>query len=318
MEIKVTDKIYLKISEGEYNFSDVIDGLENSFDVFITTFNLSLERKTELINKFQELNANVTVISNIPENYYKNSSNEEIKKKAVKQIELYTNAFNETYNVTHIINLALHGKMVITDKIGYIGSANYSDYSKNSIEFGIVIKDKNVLSDIKNKVIPFLISHEKSITKAKFGKYWIQYHEEKLNKIKQLEKSIRELYDTEILSFDNEYSVENKNKFYLELDLLYKLLMEMNEDLHFFSEEHSYVHIPATPYEMEGYNPEYDCKCMLENGILIFEKYPENYSQWLNQNCNEVLKYINMIIEGLKISIETISEIYNKTEDLKK
>ena len=56
-----------------------------------------------------------------------------------------------------------HGKIIMTDSIVYVGSANYSEESANNTEFGFISSDKDlidfikaeVLSNIQNSSVPY-------------------------------------------------------------------------------------------------------------------------------------------------------------------
>ncbi|MGM0970834.1 MAG: hypothetical protein ACQEWR_19950 [Bacillota bacterium] len=43
-----------------------------------------------------------------------------------------------------------HAKIIMTNNIGYIGSANYSSESANNFEAGVIIEDEHAIFQIKD------------------------------------------------------------------------------------------------------------------------------------------------------------------------
>lgn len=314
MRVNITENesVYLLITEGEYNFKEIIDILDHEIgksefeieihDIFITTYNLSLNN-TELLDRLKKLQSRVKIITNIPGRFEKYNT-ELSKEEAKRKINAYTSVFQGESNIEHFFNMGLHGKMIITDKIGYIGSANFSDQSSKSIEIGIIIKDQLVLDEIKSKFLPFIEKNSKTIPITDLTQVWIKYYKSVLEELLFIETKFNESsktwYQTPI-----EYSL------FMEL---YELLWRMYEEQWSFSHELPGVKIPETSYEAKGYNPEYDCRCLLEDAKWNYEN--DEFENWAPKGISETLEYIKMIIEGINITINTLVEVDSQIKNI--
>lgn len=163
--------IELVSSIDELNYQEVIKDFPNAEFIFITTYNIS-EKKNNLLNLIKEASshAEVHVITNIPkrfEEYY----GYHYQKNAKKSIENYTKKLNPNNfdNFSNFFHLENHSKIILTNNIAYIGSANFSEESKKSRETGILILDSSMIQNIIDHLIPIL--KEESI----------QFFDDKLN-----------------------------------------------------------------------------------------------------------------------------------------
>lgn len=90
----------------------------------------------------------IKIITNIPsrfESYYNSRAGEYLREKAKVNIEVYLKKLNPALFNAKVIpyfNFNNHAKIIGTENIVYIGSANFSNESQNNIEIGIIIKDK--------------------------------------------------------------------------------------------------------------------------------------------------------------------------------
>lgn len=55
---------------------------------------------------------------------------------------------------TVFFDFSNHGKIIMTDSIVYVGSANYSEESANNTEFGFLSEDKEFIEFINMDVLP--------------------------------------------------------------------------------------------------------------------------------------------------------------------
>ena len=305
MRIDITDTVYIQISFGEYNYKELLEVLEKGNideDVFISTYNLSFNNSS-LIDSLKKMQSRVKIITNIPgrfENYTTDSSREKAKKK----IEYYFNVFKDDSEIIHLINLGLHGKMIlIGNKIGYIGSANFSDESSNSIEIGVIIKDSNILKQMKEKFIPFIEEHKLTSSIVNFDDYWLEYNKTILVEIQQIETNLRNNWSKYIDS-----NIPLQYSCYQNLD---ELLKKNYEERWIYYHEYAKVGIPETTFEEQGYNPEYDCRCMLQDGISMHNNN-DDFQKWASQTTYEILEYITMIKEGMKMTISTLENLINQ------
>ncbi|AWI06760.1 phospholipase D-like domain-containing protein [Clostridium drakei] len=158
-KIKVSDNAELIFSKDECGYNEVINDLKNANIIKIVTFNISAEN-SNLLNEIKKLKdtTQVEVISNIP-NRYATYYSEAARKRAKKNIESYTEQLNpEKFSpmVSSYFNFTNHSKIILTENVAYIGSANASDESNNNFEGGVIIKDRKIISEIINTTIPMI------------------------------------------------------------------------------------------------------------------------------------------------------------------
>ena len=150
-------------SKNELGYQEV---LEKASEITIITYNIS-EKKNALVSAWKKVGEHciINVITNIPsrwETYYGDA----FRYKARQKINLYLSKLNpESLGINSAVffDFSNHGKIIMTDSIVYVGSANYSEESANNTEFGFISKDKEfidfinaeVLSDIQNSSIPY-------------------------------------------------------------------------------------------------------------------------------------------------------------------
>lgn len=171
-------------TDKEYGFRKVLDDFENAEWIYVVTFNISTAKDSKyLLSKLRknEKAKEIILVSNIPREFNDNSNYDkefysffELEKEAKKPwlINLYNNEldpknFNSNFKSYFCLNN--HSKFIMTNNIAYIGSANYSDKSINSIEAGIIIRDKNEIEKIK-KYIKQKIIDENSLDYDSFNK----------------------------------------------------------------------------------------------------------------------------------------------------
>lgn len=149
----------LIFAKDECSYTDVVNDFDNANTIKIVTFNISCE-STKLLNKISELttNKNIDIITNIP-NRYKSYYSGYARRKARNTINSYTEQLNpENFagDVSSYFNFSNHSKIILTENIAYIGSANVSDESCNNYECGIITRNKNTIKGILDNVIPIL------------------------------------------------------------------------------------------------------------------------------------------------------------------
>ncbi|MEK4510140.1 phospholipase D-like domain-containing protein [Paenibacillus sp. FSL K6-2524] len=155
----IPGQIDIVTSKGEFNFQEVLDDFANAESIFVTTYNISARRK-ELIRALEAAtdHAEVRIITNIPnrfERYYGDSPRE----RASKSIERYTQRLDPSNieNLATSFNFSNHSKVIMTENIAYIGSANYSEESDHSRETGVLIRGKDLVRVISEYLLPILI-----------------------------------------------------------------------------------------------------------------------------------------------------------------
>ena len=133
-------------SFGEYGFTEIVDDFENAEKILIVTYNLS---DNSLIKKLKELeqSTEISIFTNIPgrfPSYY----DEDLQKRARQKIQRYLEKLhpdNLGENIHVYFSFDNHSKIIATDFSAYVGSANYSDASKNNYEAGIITQDSKFL-----------------------------------------------------------------------------------------------------------------------------------------------------------------------------
>lgn len=159
------------LSKDEIGYKDVLNTFSRTEEIYILTFNISSKRDA-LIDKLTELNHDVMVkiITNIPQRYetYFSSS---ARNKARENISIYMKKLLPAKFDAQIIpffNFNNHAKIIVTDTIAYVGSANFSDESKDNFESGFIIKDNSFIKFLKDEVFPTLISSSEPYFEDKF------------------------------------------------------------------------------------------------------------------------------------------------------
>ncbi|EOT28780.1 hypothetical protein C805_00301 [Eubacterium sp. 14-2] len=153
-------------SKNELGYQEVLDNFEKASEITIITYNIS-EKKNALVSALRKASEHcvINVITNIPsrwETYYGDT----FRDRARQKINLYLSKLKPEslgINSTVFFDFSNLGKIIMTDSIVYVGSANYSEESANNTEFGFVSKDKDfvdfinaeVLPDVKNSSIPY-------------------------------------------------------------------------------------------------------------------------------------------------------------------
>lgn len=148
------------------NYQAVLDDFENAKTVRILTYNISKKNyRNELIDALKGVSedADVVIISNIPArmDYYSNTpAGEKYRKRYKDSFTAYLNRLNpENFqsNPDVAFNFTNHAKIIGTENIVYVGSANYSDESKNNIESGTIIRDKDFIKKLYEEVFPVIL-----------------------------------------------------------------------------------------------------------------------------------------------------------------
>lgn len=154
------------LSKGRINYQAVLDDFSNAKQVRVLTYNISKKNyKNELIDALKELSEDVDVqiISNIPsrmQNYYNTPAGDAYREKYISSYSVYLDRLNPEHfpsNPQVAFNFDNHAKIIGTDSIVYIGSANYSDESKYNIESGTLIRDKDFIQQLYKDVFPIIV-----------------------------------------------------------------------------------------------------------------------------------------------------------------
>lgn len=170
------EKAKFILSKDEIGYSEVLNDFKNSNEIYILTFNISA-KKDDLIKRLEELDSEVKIhiITNIPQRYPRYFGLN-ARKRARDNINIYMSKLSPSQFEAQLIpffNFNNHAKIIATDRIAYIGSANFSDESANNFETGLVIKDRSFIVFLKNHVFPELINHSEPYFEDEFMEFKI-------------------------------------------------------------------------------------------------------------------------------------------------
>lgn len=148
--------ILFQVTKDECAFQSILDTFKTATRITIVTYNVT-EKSTTLFEALKATKAQVVLISNIParSGYYYGSQADKRRDAARRQITQYMtlldpNSFNG--NVETWFCFSNHAKIILTDTIGFVGSANFSVASCNNWEAGVIIRDAATLSQIESLV----------------------------------------------------------------------------------------------------------------------------------------------------------------------
>lgn len=150
------------ISKDELTYSEVLDDFPNANKIFILTYNISRD-KDYLLKSLKECqkDTEIKIVSNIPgrwsEYFNNNYSN-----KAKRNIAIYKNKLNPEQISTKTqvyFCFSNHAKIIMTDNIAYVGSANFSEESAENFESGFITRDKDFINFLENDIFPWIINY---------------------------------------------------------------------------------------------------------------------------------------------------------------
>lgn len=139
-------------TKGEICYEEVLDDFKNASYIYVLTYNIS-PKDTTLINKLNAVDADTDIrfFTNIPSRfnvYYRDTFKENASKTINNYLEILNlDNFNSRFEVNFLFEN--HSKIVMTDNIAYIGSANYSNESRGNFETGLITLDKKMINSIK-------------------------------------------------------------------------------------------------------------------------------------------------------------------------
>jgi len=139
------------------NYQEVLDDFPNATTIRIMTYNISAKDNHDVLLerlKAARIDADIKLVTNIPSRfprYYNSSAGKHMKNKARTNIEQYIDKLNpSSFDPTFApyFNFTNHAKIVGTENMVYIGSANYSNESRYNIETGVIIQDTTFIKKL--------------------------------------------------------------------------------------------------------------------------------------------------------------------------
>lgn len=141
--------------EGDLNYREVLNDFHTAKTIRIITYNISKNQRFDaLLNSLKTTDADIQIISNVPSRmgeYYNSPAGDQMRSRARKNIQIYIDKLNpDNFPSTFkpFFNVHNHAKLIGTENIVYIGSANFSNESADNIEAGILIEDKTFIRNL--------------------------------------------------------------------------------------------------------------------------------------------------------------------------
>lgn len=175
-EININNEVKLVMTKNEFGYSEVLDTMNKAKFVRVVTYNISKESEdlVSILEDFED-DKDVIIITNIP-NRFKIYTSSYAKGRAKQSINNYIeklNPDNYNANIRTFFNFGNHSKIIMTDKMAYIGSANFSDESKRNNECGIIITDSRVINEINDVFIKMQIEESVEYYCSKYMKVFV-------------------------------------------------------------------------------------------------------------------------------------------------
>ena len=145
----------LVLSKGESAFQQVLDEFPKAEEITVVSFNIS-PKKSALLDSLSSASCKSTLICNIPkrfpEYFGKNEKAvEDRKDQARREIDAYLAAMDPTRFDTVVESLfcfSNHAKVVMTERIAFVGSANFSEESPANWECGFITSDPIAIAQL--------------------------------------------------------------------------------------------------------------------------------------------------------------------------
>ncbi|MEK4563762.1 phospholipase D-like domain-containing protein [Alkalihalobacillus sp. FSL R5-0424] len=145
----------LVMTRDELGFSEIINDFKTAKYIYILTYNIS-KFDDFLLDKLQNTSdsTEIKIFTNIPnrfESYFAKSH----ANQAEKLINIYLEKLDPVkFNnqLSTYFAFGNHSKIIMTNNIAYIGSANYSKESANNFETGVIVEDSHTINEIKDLI----------------------------------------------------------------------------------------------------------------------------------------------------------------------
>lgn len=222
------------LGRGSLNYQVVLDDFPKAKQVRVLTYNISKKNyRNELINALKGIpeDADVKIISNIPsrmQNYYNSPAGNKMRENYRESFTTYIERLNpEKFPSNPYVgfNFSNHAKIIGTENVVYVGSANYSDESKDNIESGTIIRDKDFIQKLYTEVFPAIIDES------------TPYFEDDFNVLRLFVISMEQKFRAWLTRFDEELISVNSNtkirslwqEFRFDEDDFYELAADIDE-----------------------------------------------------------------------------------------
>ncbi len=193
-KIAVTGEIEIVFTHKECGYQEVLETFDDAFWIDVVTYNLS-SHDGRLLKMLRDLpkHVDVRIITNLP-NRFPRYHREHFRSKLKTMLANYRALLDPerfAAQTASFFNVSNHSKIVMTDKLAYIGSANFSSESADHYECGVLFKSQNVIERIRecivDQIVEFSAPHDLSqIAEAKFLVLRVR------NQLKELVLSLKE------------------------------------------------------------------------------------------------------------------------------
>jgi hypothetical protein len=143
----------LVLSKGEHAYREIVDAIPTAQAVTVLTYNLS-KKYSKLLDVLKQCPAEVRLITHIPSRF-NSYGGPTYRQTAAKAITAYLKMLDpNTFGLQARVCFCFsnHCKIIMTESIGYVGSANYSEESATNWEAGIIVRDPAVLAKLADYV----------------------------------------------------------------------------------------------------------------------------------------------------------------------
>ena len=151
MELQFSGGRFVSLDR-DLNYREVLNNFQAAKTIRIITYNISKSiQYDELLDALRVTDADVQIITNVPsrmDTYYRTPKGEQMRSTARDNIHIYLSKLNPgsfPKPFMPYFNVNNHAKLIGTENIVYIGSANYSNESAYNIESGVLIEDKTFI-----------------------------------------------------------------------------------------------------------------------------------------------------------------------------
>ena len=159
-KIEVTDDVTIVFSHEEPGYADVLETFGEATFVDVATYNLSADDE-HMIQRLRDLGTDVQVrlVTNLP-NRFDTYFGSAPKRKFRTLFATYRSLLDPGKFISKgssFFNIDNHSKIVLTDQLAYIGSANYSAESQGNYECGVLFSDPDIIASIREEIVDRLV-----------------------------------------------------------------------------------------------------------------------------------------------------------------
>lgn len=358
MELSFTKGIFVSYP-GELNYKRVLQDFPSANIIRILTYNISGNyRNDHLLSALLNTNADVQIITNIPsrmDEYFNTEAGERMRSNARRNIQTYIAKLNpEKFppGFASFFNLHNHAKIIGTENIVYIGSANFSNESAKSIETGVIIEDRefirNLYSDFFAGIAKDSLSYYDETFSAfrlfvlfLFEKFQYVYNDMLVNLFTDYNRTKLTLADTINITTDQLYTLyllfeelsrldgaiddtydENNDLYNTEMEHIKELFYSI--DIEWFKSVLSYG---GVLYSLVDYDEDKKANDILQTKY-IYDADEENLDYYAQKAVNEAnselqslrddfIEIEDIFLSGLKNIISTLETVFQFTQKWK-